>query len=171
MPFQRNPQQGARPPQGSAYRDPNDPKPVRLGPLWYSKSGNTMMGNVNVTYQNKHGEFIGDTMMQMIQDAMDRNVPLRFLIFENNGKFREPGDGSLHVTFGNPPRQSDTQSDGRNQPQPQPQRFRRNPGPPPPPFPEPPQEEEYQDSIPDDSDPDQPEPEPEPVPRRRVTRR
>ena len=123
------------------------------------------MGNVHVSRQNQQGEVMGEVLIQMIEDAAQQGVPLRFLVFENT-KYPNSGDATLCVTFGNPPKQENARQDT------QPQRgFRRNPGPPPPPFPESPQGEEFPDSVPDDGgDPDQ-TPEPEPIPRRRIPRR
>lgn len=123
-----------------------------------------MTGNMGVNWHsNKYGKKIGEVLIEMIEDAMNQDIPLRFLVFENTGKFgNERGDATLHVTFGQarPPERQETRASGRNGRE-TPPRYQRTP----PPFPPAP-DDDLPDSVVDD-----PVPEPEPVPRRRATRR
>ena len=85
-----------------ATKDNGYPKEdlIKLGGLYPSKSGKALTGNSNMNYVLKSTEIpVGETLIETIKQAMDEDRPLRFLVFENNGRF--PGAPySLHVAMG-----------------------------------------------------------------------
>ena len=74
----------------------------RLGGLYEGKN-NSLTGNVHVASIRRDGNTLGDRLIERIQYCMDENLPLRFLVFENNGKYPEDkAPFSLHLTVGRP---------------------------------------------------------------------
>lgn len=63
---------------------PQDREPLlRAGGLYNSKTGNALTGNINLLYVDRDGTRFGDRLMAMIEEAMNRGVPLRALVFES----------------------------------------------------------------------------------------
>ncbi len=157
MPF-RHPQP-PRSPQPDNPRpnvDPDRPPLLKLGGLYPSKSGKALTGNINLLYQDRQGSpSVGTQWVELLQQCVQENLPLRVLVFENNGQWsgahRAPY--TLHICVGSP-------------------RQERPASPPPPDLPE----EHPDDEAPDNQpEPDEPEPParlrtPEPTPRPPVRR-
>ena len=99
MPFQPTPPTPQpAPPQQYPDREPL----LRLGGLWTSRNGNSLQGNIRLSYARLGEPNVGEQLIALIQRCLDEGGDLRFLIFES----RYPGKGapySLQCTF-NPPR-------------------------------------------------------------------
>src|SRR5438105_2099227 len=95
MPFN---QDRPQPQRGKWERDGNL---MRLGGLYPSKTGKALTGNMGIGWQDQDGQSMGKKLIEMIERALDDNLPLRFVIFDNTDRAegnRPPY--SLHVTFG-----------------------------------------------------------------------
>src|SRR2546430_1387542 len=78
-----------------------DPNLTRLGGLYPSKTGKALAGNMNLAWVDRNtNETVGKKLIEMIERAMDDNLPLRFLIFDNTDRGGNP-PYVMHVTFGN----------------------------------------------------------------------
>ena len=153
MPF-RHPQP-PRSPQPNV--DPDRPPLLKLGGLYPSKSGKALTGNINLLYQDRQGSpSVGTQWVELLQQCVQENLPIRVLVFENNGQFggahRAPY--TLHVCLGAPWQEQPT-------------------SPPPPELLE--GHATYEDAPEGEQEPDEPEPParlrtPEPTPRPPVRR-
>lgn len=77
---------------------------TRLGGLYNSKSGNALMGTINLNYVNREtGQSLGETIIDEIRRAMEMNHPWRLLVFENSGKFQQRAPYSIHSCIGDRP--------------------------------------------------------------------
>ena len=109
MPF-RHPQ----PPNSSPQQpntDPERPPLLKLGGLYPSKSGKALTGNINLLYQDRQGvPSIGTQWVELLQRCVQENLPIRVLVFENNGQWggahRAPY--TLHVCVGTPKQEQPT---------------------------------------------------------------
>ena len=85
--------------------DPERPPLLKLGGLYPSKSGKALTGNINLLYQDRQGSpSVGTQWVELLQQCVQKNLPIRVLVFENNGQFggahRAPY--TLHVCVGTP---------------------------------------------------------------------
>ena len=85
--------------------DPERPPLLKLGGLYPSKSGKALTGNINLLYQDRQGSpSVGTQWVELLQQCVQENLPIRVLVFENNGQFggahRAPY--TLHVCLGTP---------------------------------------------------------------------
>src|SRR6266850_1397773 len=79
----------------------NDEPLTRLGGLYDSKSGKAITGNVRVHEARKGDAMpLGEVLIDIIRRAMDERRTLRFLVFQNDGKFRNSPPYTLHATIG-----------------------------------------------------------------------
>ena len=137
--------------------DPERPPLLKLGGLYPSKSGKALTGNINLLYQDRQGSpSVGTQWVELLQQCVQENLPIRVLVFENNGQFggahRAPY--TLHVCLGAPWQEQPT-------------------SPPPPELLE--GHATYEDAPENEREPDEPEPParlraPEPTPRPPVRR-
>ena len=93
MPFSRSKAQNSR---STEDREPL----LRLGGLWTSKTGKALTGNVNLDYAKEGEDSVGEQLMSLLTQAKQEGKPLRFLVFEDDGKFASRAPFSLHVTLG-----------------------------------------------------------------------
>ena len=94
----------SRPPQPQQpQQSQRDEFRLRLGGLYPSKTGNALTGGINLDYV-KQGDnrSVGEVLIEYIEKCLEENLQLRFLVFENNGKFNEKSPYTMHVTIGNP---------------------------------------------------------------------
>lgn len=101
MPFQQIPPSPPLEPQ----TDSADPSPLlRLGGLFPTQSGKALTGNVNLSYVGRDQDAtIGERLIQILEKCIQENRPLRFVIFENQGKFGNKVPYILNVTIGRSP--------------------------------------------------------------------
>ena len=124
MPFShRTPKPQPRPPQD------NEEPLLRLGGLYPSRDGTSIMGNAHVVTPRRGQEDpLGTELIDLIERSMEQQRPLRFLIFEDNGKFPNAPPYTIHATMG--------RSNGEAAPLPaEPEQEPEAPEPPPPPLP------------------------------------
>lgn len=110
MAFGRRPTTPQRAPQDSAYRGQpqQDRTPlVYLTGLWDNRSGRGISGSIRLTYAGPDGVTTGEQLTQLIQDATEANVPIRLIIFENDGNH---GGGTMqykaYLALGQPAREN-----------------------------------------------------------------
>lgn len=89
------------PPQ-TEQAEPDD-ELLKLGGLYPSRSGNALLGGINLSWVPRGGtDPVGTLLIEKIQRAMDLGRPLRFCVFENSGKFQNQSPYSIHVAVGRP---------------------------------------------------------------------
>jgi len=85
-------------------QDDRDPL-LRAGNVYTSKSGTSLVGSINLTYFDRDGSRFGDRLIAMIEEAMQRGVALRALLFPPFEQEDAGGSGPayrLHFGFGQP---------------------------------------------------------------------
>ena len=81
MPFDRQPQQ-------PSPQYPNNGPLLRVGGLYPSKSGKALTGNIHVaTPRQGEEQPFGEILIDLIRQCMEENLPVRCLVFENDGKY------------------------------------------------------------------------------------
>jgi hypothetical protein len=78
---------------------------LKLTGLFPCQSGNALLGGMdpNRVPRGGGGETIGALLIEKIQRAMELNRPLRFCVFENNGKFPDQrAPYTIHAAVGRP---------------------------------------------------------------------
>ena len=124
MPFpHRTPKPQPRPPQDE------DREPLlRLGGLYPSRNNSSIQGNAHVgTPRRGETDPLGTELIDLIERAMEQQRPLRFLIFEDSGKFPNSPPYTIHATLG--------RVNGESQAAAEPDVVEEAPAPPPPPLP------------------------------------
>lgn len=92
MPFPHRP--AAPPPQGG------DRQPLfRIAGLWPSKNGNGLSGSARLSYADREGMTVGQRLQDLVQQAIDGNLELRFLVFETKPGQQGP-PYTVHVALG-----------------------------------------------------------------------
>lgn len=89
-----------RPPQPNAPNTQNQSGDrIRIGGLYNAKTGNGINGGINMNYRMPDGRILGEALIEKIQESMEKDIPLRFLVFENNGMAGSTSKApySLHV--------------------------------------------------------------------------
>ena len=82
---------------------------LRAGGLYNAKN-NSLTGNINLLYVDRDGNRFGDRLIMMIEEAMNRGVALRALVFESRPSFDGTAPRSpymLNFGFGQPKPQDD----------------------------------------------------------------
>lgn len=94
MPFGRHtPKPPARPPR--------DEPLMRLGGLLPNRDGTSLGGNVSLGEPRRGSdEPLGVELIDLIQRAMEQQRPLRFIVFEDSGKFPNQPPYTIHATMG-----------------------------------------------------------------------
>src|SRR5438270_13532657 len=90
-------------PQPQRSRRQLDANLMRLVGLYPSKTGKALTGNIGISWQDQDGQSMGKKLIEMIERALDDNLPSRFVIFDNTDRAeanRPPY--SPQVTFGTP---------------------------------------------------------------------
>jgi len=141
MPF-RTPE----PPKPPQQQEDDRPPLLRLGGLYPNQKGNALTGNINILYQSRQDEpTLGERWVELLQQCVRENRPLRVLVFENIGKWagKQRAPYTLHVCLGRPfqesapvqepPRQQDPNSYQSYEEAPEPDEPEPEPPAPPPP--------------------------------------
>lgn len=115
MPFGRPTPPPSSPPPSPGQNYPKDDL-LKLGGLYPSKSGKALTGNIHINEPRRGAsEPFGVILIDLIQQAMEEQRPLRFLVFESTfPDSRSPY--TLNITLGNPrpPRGEEPDEDGED---------------------------------------------------------
>ena len=83
-----------------AVQGPNNPL-TRAGGLYPSKNGKALTGSIRVDAPRRNSIVpFGDELIGMIREAMEAKVPLRALVFENDGRFPNSPPYNLNFSLG-----------------------------------------------------------------------